>query len=87
LSEYSSNLFLQYKKHLGTIRFKVLIEAQKLLVPPGVKTLLAFKEYSLLKPVIPLYKLSRLFKLDWLIKSMLFPNQYKKEIKELDLPG
>src|ERR1700741_4570638 len=30
-SKYTEDLFKQYKKHLGTMRFKVLIEAQKLL--------------------------------------------------------
>ncbi len=32
-SDHTADLFKQYKKHLGAMRFKVLIEAQKLVVP------------------------------------------------------
>ena len=37
-SEYTADLFKQYKKHLGAMRFKVLIEGQKLVVPERVKS-------------------------------------------------
>lgn len=87
-SEYTFDLFKQYKKHLGTFRFKVLIEGQKLVVPGRVKELLHFGDFSLLTPVLPLYKLSRLMKMDGLIKSILFPSAYKDQINELDVqPG
>src|SRR5688500_3721042 len=67
-SEYTVDLFKQYKKHLGTMRFKVLIEAQKLVVPDRVKELLHFRDFSLLTPVVPVYKISRLMKIDWLLR-------------------
>ncbi len=87
-SEYSVDLFKQYKKHLGAMRFKVLIEGQKLVVPQRVKELLNFKDFSLLTPVVPVYKVSRLMKMDWLLKSVLLPSDYKDQINELDVkPG
>lgn len=86
-SEYTIDLFQQYKKHLGSMRFKVLIEGQKLVVPDRVKELLQFADFSLLTPVVPLYKLSRLMKMDWLLKNVLLPAAYKKQINELDING
>ena len=84
-SEYTTDLFKQYKKHLGSMRFKVLIEGQKLVVPDRVKELLQFGDLSLLTPVVPLYKISRLMKMDWMLKNMLLPFEYKEQINELDV--
>jgi len=84
-SEYTADLFKQYKKHLGAMRFKVLIEGQKLVVPDRVKELLHFSDFSLLTPVLPLYKVSRLMKMDWLLKNILLPSDYKDQINELDV--
>lgn len=84
-SEYTADLFKQYKKHLGAMRFKVLIEGQKLVCPDRVKTLLQFSDFSLLTPVVPMYKVSRLMKMDWLLKNILLPSDYKDQINELDI--
>jgi hypothetical protein len=87
-SEYTTDLFKQYKKHLGAMRFRVLIEGQKLVVPDRVKELLDFSDFSLLTPVVPVYKISRLMKMDWLLKNILLPSDYKDQINELDVhPG
>ncbi len=84
-SKYTADLFVQYKKHLGSMRFKVLIEGQKLVCPNRVKALLQFSDFSLLTSVVPLYKVSRLMKMDWLLKSILLPSDYKAQINELDV--
>ena len=84
-SEYTIDLFKQYKKHLGAMRFKVLIEGQKLVVPYRVKELLHFSDFSLLTPVVPVYKISRLMKMNWLLKNILLPSNYKDQINELDI--
>jgi len=85
-SVYTEDLFKQYKKHLGAMRFRVLIEGQKLVVPDRVRELLDFSDFSLLTPVVPVYKISRLMKMDWLLKSILLPADYKDQINELDVP-
>ena len=85
-SNYTIDLFNQYKKHLGAMRFRVLIEGQKLVVPHRVKEMLNFSDFSLLTPVVPLYKISRLMKVDWLLKNILLPADYKDQINELDVP-
>ena len=84
-SKYTADLFKQYKKHIGAMRFKVLIEGQKLVVPERVKELLHFSHFSLLTPVVPMYKIVSLMKMDWLLKNILLPSDYKDQIKALDV--
>jgi len=84
-SKYTADLFKQYKKHIGAMRFKVLIEGQKLVVPERVKELLHFSDFSLLTPVVPMYKIVSLMKMDWLLKNILLPSDYKDQIKALDV--
>lgn len=84
-SKYTADLFVQYKRHLGSIRYKVLIEAQKLVVPGRVKELLRFNNFSMLAPVVPIYKILRWMKLDWLVKTLLLPAAYKEQIDALDV--
>jgi len=69
------------------MRFKVLTEAQKLVVPQRVKELLHFSDISFLSPAVPVYKVARLMKMDWLLKNMLLPSDYKQQINDLNEPG
>jgi hypothetical protein len=88
MSDYTADLFKQYKIHLGAMRYKLLIESQKLVVPDRVKELLPFGRFSMLAPVVPVYKLSRLLKLDGLLRNLLLPADYKEQINTLDVhPG
>jgi hypothetical protein len=84
-SRYSDDLFRQYRKHLGTFRYRVMKEAQIAVVPKQVAVLLRFRRFSLLKPIVPLYQFSRRLKLDALVKVLLLPNAYKKQIYALDV--
>ena len=85
LSNFSVDLYKQYKKNLGLIRFFLLREGQKLVVPERVNELLKLGKLSLLTPILPVYKLSRIIKLDWFLKSAVLPSEYKAQIKELDV--
>jgi len=84
-SEYTIDLFKQYKKHLGSVRYFILIEGQKLIIPERVRTLLGFKKISFLSFILPFYKLSKSIKLDVLIKNLMLPEKYKREIYQLDI--
>ena len=87
-SAYTCDLFKQYKKHLGALRYTILIEGQKLVVPDRIKYLLGFNTYSFLRPIIPIYKLSRLINIDKVIKNILLPADYNDQIRRLDVhPG
>jgi hypothetical protein len=83
-SSYTADLFCQYRKHLGAVRYRVLVEAQKLVVPKTVGQLLGFGKTSFLYPLLTLYKVSRRLNLDWLFKAVILPGQYGNEIKRLD---
>jgi hypothetical protein len=87
-SHYTTDLFQQYKKHLGALRYRVLLEAQLLVVPRHVKKLLKMGKVSALLPVVPFYRFSRKIHLDWILKELLLPGAYKAQIKALDrVPG
>lgn len=83
-SKYTIDLFTQYRKHLGFVRYKILLESQILVVPEKVNQLLGLGRISMVKPLLGIYKLTRRIKLDWLLKSAILPAAYTKQIKELD---
>jgi len=84
-SEYTTDLFKQYKKHLGEIRYFILIEGQKLIIPERVRKLLSFSRVSLLSFILPFYKFSKRVGFDRFIKKLLLPKKYEREIYELDI--
>jgi hypothetical protein len=51
-TDLTADLFKQYRKHLGIVRYKILIESQKLLVPSHVRQLLGFGKNSLVTPLL-----------------------------------
>lgn len=83
-STYTDDLFAQYKKQLKPVRYRILLEAQTLVVPPRVRELLGFRKFSLLFPLVVLYKVSRIIGADGLLKGLILPSKYKKEINALD---
>lgn len=84
-SHYTTDLFLQYKKHLGANRYKVLIEAQLLVLPAHVRELLGFRKFSYLRPAVPLYKAARAAGLAGPIRKILLPAEYMDQIRALDV--
>ncbi|HVG14176.1 MAG TPA: oxygenase MpaB family protein [Chitinophagaceae bacterium] len=83
-SEHTLDLYKQYRKHLGTVRYKILLEGQKLVVPPRVNDLLNLGKPTYITPLLYGYKLSRRVKLDEVFKAIILPPKYKKEIRSLD---
>jgi uncharacterized protein (DUF2236 family) len=84
-SDFTIDLFKQYKKHLGAFRYKILLEAQKLVIPEHVRKLMGFSRINWVSPLLAFYKFSRLIRMDEVFKSLLLPPAYKKQIKELDI--
>ena len=83
-SDYTIDLYKQYRKHLGGIRYLILKESQKLVVPEHVNDLLNLGKINWITPLLITYKLSRNIKLDGLLKAIILPSAYKKQIKALD---
>jgi len=84
-SKFTVDLFQQYKKHLGIVRFNLLLGVQKLIVPKIAKDKLFKNQIMLLKPVIIVYKISKIIKMDTTIKNVLLPKKYENQIKEIDI--
>lgn len=85
-SLYTKDLFRQYKKHLGAVRYHLLCEVQVLVVPRRVQELLHLRRFSYLQLIIPLYKFSRKLRVDGFLRDLLLPKNYKQEIRNLDIP-
>lgn len=84
-SHYSDDLFKQYRKHLGSARYLILREAQLSVVPDQVNKLLPFGgRRSMLPPLLIAYKISRILRLNNLLKALILPSKYKKEINQLE---
>ena len=82
------DLFRQYRKHLGWVRYMVLLEAQKMIVPPRVRQLLKFNQPVVMRHIFSIYKYIRRFKADYILKALLMPPLYKQRIRMLDVqPG
>lgn len=84
-SQFTVDLYKQYRKHLGWFRYFLLWQSQKLVVPARVKQLLGMENFSWLTPILFCYKISRILKLDWFLKSLVLPKAYQKQIKALDV--
>jgi hypothetical protein len=83
-SNFTTDLYQQYKKHLGVLRYIILLEGQKLIVPSHVKKLLSFTDILLLKPFLQFYKFMQKISLDKYLKMALLPPDYAKQIMALD---
>lgn len=81
----TKDLYSQYRKHLGIVRYRLLLESQILLLPDSVRQMLNLRKTSLLKPMISVYKIFRSIKLDWMIKEILLPSDYKQDIKRMNI--
>ena len=84
-SDCTADLYRQYRKHLGLLRYLLLRQVQILLVPERVNKLLSLGRFPLLLPAIGIYKLSRKLAIEGFLKEAILPLKYKKEIKELDM--
>jgi hypothetical protein len=84
-SDYTTDLFKQYKKHLGPVRYLILKQVQALVSPPVVKNLLNLGKRVWFMPVLAGYKLFRAVHLENMVKEIILPNQYKSQIKALDV--
>lgn len=82
-SDYTNDLYKQYLKHLGYIRYQILRQVQLMIVPKKIQELLKLGNVAYLMPVLWIYKLSRKLKLDGFILQMVMPKAYREQVKGL----
>lgn len=78
-SELTADLFKQYRKHLGAVRYAMLIEAQKLVVPARVNELMKFRSVRWLAPVFAVYKLFRKLGLGGILQKIALPAEVRRQ--------
>jgi uncharacterized protein (DUF2236 family) len=83
-SDFTVDLFLQYKKHLGLVRFLMLKEVQVMVVPEKVSQMLSLRKISLLTPVLKVYKLTRFLGMEKIIRDAILPAGYRAQVAGLD---
>ena len=77
-------LYAQYRKHLGTWRYQLLLRIQAMLVPAHVRQLLGLKAGGWLRPVARCYPLLVRAGLRPLIQWLLMPAEHLPAVRRLD---
>lgn len=81
--EYTKDLFKQYRRQLGAVRYFALLEIQKLLVPEKVRQLLEYKTNYLIRLPLFIYRQLHKRKLEWPVISLFLPKEYRNKVKAL----
>ncbi|MEO6584161.1 MAG: oxygenase MpaB family protein [Ferruginibacter sp.] len=85
VSSLSTNLMLQYKKHLGNFRYALLLKAQQMVVPNTVSSLLNMQSFNWLQPAVVIYKGLRIINAHHVLRNAMLPKKYLSQIKQLDV--
>jgi len=72
-TRHTKCLYEQYSRHLGSWRYKLLLQVQAILVPEHVRLLLKLEKKPLLREMIGLYGIFRPLGLSSIIQSILLP--------------
>jgi ER-bound oxygenase mpaB/B'/Rubber oxygenase, catalytic domain len=83
-SLFTKDLYQQYEKQLGAVRFRLLVEVQKLLVPTQVYELLRFSKIKWFKMIVFVYKNLKNNRLVTTLKFQLLPKNYRKQLMEME---
>jgi len=83
-SHYTADLYQQYRKHLGPLRYELLLQAQRLVVPQRVRKLLKLGRRTWLPLLLPLYRRTQHLSVSKWAKAGLLPPAYKERILALD---
>ena len=83
-SNFTADLFKQYKTHLGITRYWLLKQVHALIVPQEVKKMLHLGSGKQFIPLLYLYKHGSTVKLQRFLRDLLLPEKYKAQIQSLD---
>jgi uncharacterized protein (DUF2236 family) len=83
-SLYTADLYRQYRRHLGGFRYWLLLQAQRLVVPPQVRDLLHLGRWSWLPLALPVYHHTQHLALSRWLRTSLLPADYRDKILALD---
>jgi uncharacterized protein (DUF2236 family) len=83
-SQFTEDLYLQYRKHLGGLRYALLKQVQLLVAPRDVSDLLNLKSALWMMPLLDSYKLLRKLKIEKPFRNCLLPAAYRDRIIAMD---
>jgi hypothetical protein len=83
VSDFTIDLYKQYRKHLGYGRYQILKQVQILIVPTKINELLSLGRAGFIMPLLWGYRLSRKFKLGGVVIRMVLPKAYRAQVKNL----
>jgi hypothetical protein len=84
-STYTNHLYQQYRKHLGWLRYTLVLKVQLLLVPDRVNDLLDLGKPGWIKPILNCYRFLRQLKIESPFRNALLPAEYKVQIMGMDV--
>lgn len=84
VSPYTTDLYRQYRRHLGGLRYALVLQAQRLVVPPRVRELLGLGRWAWLPLALPLYRPTQHTALGRWARLALLPAAYRAQILALD---
>ena len=84
LTRYTTDLYRQYRRHLGGPRYWLLRAVQSLVVPPYVRGLLHLNQATWLWPPLALYKSTKHLAVSQWAKNAMLPAEYQARIRALD---
>jgi len=77
ISNYTHDLFKQYKNHLGCIRYLLLKQIQSVLLPQTLAKKLRLNSSKWIGAIIKFYKYCKYLHVESRLVSMLLPTQFK----------
>lgn len=83
-SAYTQDLYQQYRKHLGPLRYFILLKVQSRIVPETALKLLKLSPSKSLRVLLLCYRWTGKSWLNRLARSLLLPSTYAQQIKQLD---
>lgn len=83
--EHTADLFGQYRKHLGWLRYGIMRQVQGMLVPQIARDMLELEPHAFFPAVLIVYRALSKVSLGRICRNMLLPAAYKQEILQLDV--
>ena len=83
-SKHTSMLYQAYRRHLGVLRYYLLLEVQALLVPDEVRGLLRLNSNPLISGLAQTYGLIGTAPLQSLVHTLLIPPRYWSDVRAFD---
>ena len=84
VSACTTDLYRQYRKHLGSPRYGLLRGVQGLVCPPAVRRQLDLGTGAWLRPALAFYRATKQLALSQWLKNLMLPTEYAARIRALD---